>query len=298
MDTVTVPSTLENPDQYADVAGDKIHFSLMGTETDLPAVVLEAGNSCVLSVWNHVCQQLKSSTLVLSYERAGVGSSEGHGAGAAEVAARLSALLDAVKIRKPVVLVGHSIGGLYARYYAATRHRDVAGLVLLDATPEDLRIPRRYYWLPKILVWSVHLAIRTGFLGHLEKAFPKLKLLAGMKPDHVAAMGRVRHVRATMGELSSLNGIQQVVASAKAPAGLPILCISAGTQSPGTTLQQFNAFRTSHDKLADAGEKPWSGHVRVAGGTHMTLLTDPVHAAAVGDHILKFAGKISDKLTR
>ena len=43
----------------------------------------------------------------------------------------------------PYVLVGHSNGGLYVRRYAGLYPEDVAGLVLLDATPPDLfeRLP-------------------------------------------------------------------------------------------------------------------------------------------------------------
>jgi pimeloyl-ACP methyl ester carboxylesterase len=38
----------------------------------------------------------------------------------------------------PYVLVGHSLGGLFMRYYAMTRPDAVAGLVLVDATTEDV----------------------------------------------------------------------------------------------------------------------------------------------------------------
>jgi pimeloyl-ACP methyl ester carboxylesterase len=38
----------------------------------------------------------------------------------------------------PYVLVGHSLGGLFMKYYAMTRPDDIAGLVLVDATTEDV----------------------------------------------------------------------------------------------------------------------------------------------------------------
>jgi pimeloyl-ACP methyl ester carboxylesterase len=38
----------------------------------------------------------------------------------------------------PFVLVGHSLGGLFLKYYAMTRPDDVAGLVLVDATTEGV----------------------------------------------------------------------------------------------------------------------------------------------------------------
>jgi pimeloyl-ACP methyl ester carboxylesterase len=53
--------------------------------------------------------------------------------------ADLHALLHAAAVPGPYVLVGHSLGGLYARLYAATYPDDVAGMVLVDAISEHFR---------------------------------------------------------------------------------------------------------------------------------------------------------------
>jgi hypothetical protein len=58
---------------------------------------------------------------------------------AAEAVAELHALLRAARVRGPYVLVGHPLGGLFVRLYASTYPRQVAGLVLVDATYELLR---------------------------------------------------------------------------------------------------------------------------------------------------------------
>jgi pimeloyl-ACP methyl ester carboxylesterase len=58
---------------------------------------------------------------------------------AAEAVAELHALLRAARLPGPYVLVGHSLGGLFVRLYASTYPRQVAGLVLVDATYELLR---------------------------------------------------------------------------------------------------------------------------------------------------------------
>jgi pimeloyl-ACP methyl ester carboxylesterase len=49
----------------------------------------------------------------------------------------LHLLLKKSGIRGPYVLVGHSIGGLIARVYAAQYPKEVAGMVLVDSTHED-----------------------------------------------------------------------------------------------------------------------------------------------------------------
>jgi pimeloyl-ACP methyl ester carboxylesterase len=53
--------------------------------------------------------------------------------------ADLHALLHAAAVPGPYVLVGHSLGGLYTRLYAATYPDEVAGMVLVDAISERFR---------------------------------------------------------------------------------------------------------------------------------------------------------------
>jgi pimeloyl-ACP methyl ester carboxylesterase len=58
---------------------------------------------------------------------------------AAAAVADLHALLHAAAVPGPYVLAGHSLGGLYARLYAATYPDEVAGMVLVDAMSERFR---------------------------------------------------------------------------------------------------------------------------------------------------------------
>ena len=69
----------------------------------------------------------------------------------AEVIEELRALLTAAEVPAPYLLVGHSLGGLYARHYAQQYSGDVSGLVLLDPAHEDYNA-----YMPKDLVdqWS------------------------------------------------------------------------------------------------------------------------------------------------
>jgi pimeloyl-ACP methyl ester carboxylesterase len=58
------------------------------------------------------------------------------------MATELHTLLGRTGLRPPLVLVGHSFGGLIMRIYAARYRQDVAGLVLVDpAHPEDWVTP-------------------------------------------------------------------------------------------------------------------------------------------------------------
>jgi pimeloyl-ACP methyl ester carboxylesterase len=57
---------------------------------------------------------------------------------APEVLADFRALLQAANIPGPYVLVGHSMGGPLMRLYASAHPDEVVGMVLVDATPEDV----------------------------------------------------------------------------------------------------------------------------------------------------------------
>jgi pimeloyl-ACP methyl ester carboxylesterase len=79
------------------------------------------------------------SHLAITYDRAGTGWSERVKLPrtAAAVTDELHALLANLAAGERVVLVGHSLGGLYARLYATRFPSEVAGLVLLDPAHED-----------------------------------------------------------------------------------------------------------------------------------------------------------------
>jgi pimeloyl-ACP methyl ester carboxylesterase len=71
---------------------------------------------------------------VVLYDLRGHGKSErpATGYGLADMVADLAALLDALDVRRPVILVGNSFGGLLALAFAAAHPARAAGLVLVD----------------------------------------------------------------------------------------------------------------------------------------------------------------------
>jgi pimeloyl-ACP methyl ester carboxylesterase len=79
------------------------------------------------------------SHLAITYDRAGTGWSERVKLPrtAAAVTDELNALLASLADGERVVLIGHSLGGLYAQLYATRFPSEVAGLVLLDPAHQD-----------------------------------------------------------------------------------------------------------------------------------------------------------------
>ncbi len=90
-----------------------------------------------------VAPRLATTARVVAYDRAGIGNSPApdHDRTWAEIYAELEAVLAALNLTQPPVLVGHSLGGLIAYTYARRYPQAVGGLVLLDATPPPLSQP-------------------------------------------------------------------------------------------------------------------------------------------------------------
>lgn len=99
-------------------------------------VVFENGLGSTLSEWNGVIDAIGARTTVLAYNRPGIGLSAPTDAprDGRTVALQLHALLHALDLAPPYIVVGHSLGGLYMQYFAERYPDEVAGLVLVDAT--------------------------------------------------------------------------------------------------------------------------------------------------------------------
>lgn len=281
-------------DRHIEVAGRQLHVRSAGLAGALPTIVLEAGGGGVqLPTWSGIEQALAPHARVLSYERAGIGDSAGpvDSARPQAVAQRLEALLQATGVSGPIILAGHSLGGLYSRYYAATRPRQVVGLVLLDTTPVDLPFPRLLSLRAGALFWSLHVLARLGILRRLLARGGRGDA-ASVSPAQLAALGRSHHVKAVLAEIGALRQVQADVAALPAAAPLPTLAISAGLAPPGDDPQRLERFRRSHEQLAAAGRPPHSRHLRLEDAGHMSMLTEPEHAQAVAAEILAFARQL------
>src|SRR5262245_3736175 len=105
-----------------------------------PTVVLEAGSGSDSATWSAVHDAIAETTRTCAYDRAGRGRSDDrdtHTLG--DAAADLRALLDAAGEPGSFVIVGHSLGGSYARVFASTYHEEVVGAVLVDSFEPDIQ---------------------------------------------------------------------------------------------------------------------------------------------------------------
>jgi len=101
-------------------------------------VIFESGFGTGMGAWRKVAPELARDARVVTYSRAGHGSSEARPEPRtiAQNTNELEQLIAAQKLAPPFILVGHSYGGLLMRAYAARHPEQVAGMVLVDPSDE------------------------------------------------------------------------------------------------------------------------------------------------------------------
>ncbi|MNZ60873.1 4,5:9,10-diseco-3-hydroxy-5,9,17-trioxoandrosta-1(10),2-diene-4-oate hydrolase [compost metagenome] len=127
-----------HPGEFIDVGGYRLHLTDDGREG--PTIILIHGAGDCSYSWIHVRRELSKFTRVITYDRAGMGSSDPGPAPTPEHTIKeLKSLLDKAGAAGPYILAGHSLGGLIARLYAYQYPDQVAGFVFLDSTHEFLK---------------------------------------------------------------------------------------------------------------------------------------------------------------
>jgi pimeloyl-ACP methyl ester carboxylesterase len=130
----------KSPGSAISVGGRRVFYTLMGAGS--PTVVIEAGLGTGSPEWWTLQEELAKTTGVLTYDRAGYGWSEPvlEPRASELIASELKQLLDHLEIDGPLVLVGHSQGGLYANHFCRFFPNLVAGALFIDpVSPDNIR---------------------------------------------------------------------------------------------------------------------------------------------------------------
>ena len=116
-----------------------LHVDCRGAPGPAPTVILEAGAFGTSADWTLVLKDLAPGGRVCAYDRAGVGLSAPRpgGVGVLDRARELAGLLDQIGETRPVIVVGHSNGALYAEAFARLYPERTAGLVYVNGVGSD-----------------------------------------------------------------------------------------------------------------------------------------------------------------
>jgi pimeloyl-ACP methyl ester carboxylesterase len=104
-------------------------------------IIILTGMGCSFDEWYDITETLSETNRVVMFHRPGLGRSElkDEVRNTEAVVNELMDLLTILVITEPIILVGHSYGGLCAQHFAKSHPQKVAGIVLVDSTSVDLQ---------------------------------------------------------------------------------------------------------------------------------------------------------------
>ena len=273
------------PGNLIDVGGFKMHIHCMGEGS--PTVILETLSGGTSSYWGLVQPEVAKATRVCVYDRAGRGWSEPdpEPITLGRTVRNLHTLLTNANIAGPYVLVGHSIGGLYVRQFAADYPKEVVGMVLVDASHPDQfeRYPDRAKEGASYLQMSAAFPTfaRLG-IGHLYFALGGEMDFADMKEPQKSELKAIwSSPEYFVSQRAEIIAAAEIFDSGQKLGGLgdlPLLVISAGQNL-------FDGWGELQMDLAGLSDD--SIHLILETATHVSLVVDPEDAHQVSLGILK-----------
>jgi pimeloyl-ACP methyl ester carboxylesterase len=260
------------PGQLVNVGDHQLYLFCSGSGE--PTVILEPGLGETSATWGLIAPTVAEHTRVCVYDRAGRGRSEPSPTpqDGDRIATDLHTLLDRAGITGPVVMAGHSLGGLYVLDYTARYPEQVAGMVLLDATP-----PNAFTALPDFPAFYDTYRVATGLFPGLAR-LGVTQLIYSSSHTELPALARqqARAALSTAGQARSQRDEFAMVPTMMAQAGavttlgdLPLYVLTAPVNAQTGWLSAQTAL------AALSGN---SIHLVVAGAEHESLLDNPSDA--------------------
>ncbi len=240
--------------EMVDIGGYQLHIHSQGEGS--PTVVFDSGVGCTSLDWSLVQPTLAKSTRVVSYDRAGYGwSDESPLERTSEnIVKELHTLLHNAGIPGPYLLVGHSFGGINARLFASKYPNEVAGIVLVDSSHEDIleKMPMPKPDENKILFMSYTGCLRLFAKSQMQKSlemFPE-----SIQSAYLAQSMNTKLFKTCFKERAALEKSCAQLKSVGGHIGSkPLTVISAGktfsSEGTGYTQEQIDAIMAPFELL-------------------------------------------------
>ena len=273
------------PGNLIDVGGFKMHIHCEGEGS--PTVILEAASGGTSLNWGWIQPEVQKETRVCVYDRAGFGWSESdpRSPTLARTVRNLHTLLVNANVKGPYVMVGHSLGGVYGRGFAAEYPDEVVGVVLLDeAHPQQfVKYPEMFAEGDSYLKMlnGIKLAARLG-VNHLYFAFGGEMDFAGLsepqKSQLKALWSSPRFFEMQGAEIRAARNLWGDALKLDDLGDLPLMALSSGA---GLGFE-WDKYQTELAILSTN-----SRYMKVEGSNHGSLVFDQQYAHVVSDAILQ-----------
>jgi len=205
------------PGTMVDVGGGRrIQLDCRGSGS--PTVVFEAGLSVDGSLsWSAVQPAVAARTRACAYSRAGLMWSDPSNApiSARQVASDLHEALTRAGERGPFVLVGQSLGGLFATTFTHRFGNEVAGLVLVDPSHPD-QVARVAAYMKETRSLRSRIAVSLSWSGLLRAMAPRLLPRAPNQSEHDAQAIRAYAPKSMVTQMAEGDATDAMLAEAGA----------------------------------------------------------------------------------
>lgn len=247
------------PGQLIDVDGTKLHIHCQGSGS--ATVVMDAGLNDFSLFWTAVQPEIAQFSRVCVYDRAGLGWSEASSQPrtSQQMVHELHTLLQNADLAAPYLLVGHSFGGVNMRLFAQQYPAEVAGLVLVDSSHEEMfdRSPEAFETATTEAIsqfGSLASMSQMGLLALSPESIPDHGLSGEALAQYRAILATTDYFKTAVAESESFAESLAQVRQADIDLGdLPVIVISHGVPDP---------FPGMSDAEAAAFEELWQAWQR------------------------------------
>jgi len=279
------------PGRLIDVGGHRLHLYCTGQGS--PTVILEAGGGNPWLSWYKVQPQAAQFAMVCSYDRAGLGWSDASPKPptAREIAEEMHTLLQKGGVAGPYVMVGHSLGGMYARMFQDKYRSEVVGMVLVDSSHPDQneRFPpeaKKMAARGSYVIRAMQIALPFGLPRILaSKAAPP-----EVRAEYAAVFCRPQFIAAVRAEAEAQDENGAEVRALGTLGNLPLVVLSHDpdkVQFPGKLTEPVNReWGKMQEELAHLSSN--GSHIVVKGSSHDIQIDKP---EAVVDAVRNVVGQ-------
>ena len=302
---------IEPPGKMYYVNGGEIHMLCTGPEDNSkPTIVIISGGTTPSFAYFDLQEKLSESVRTCTYDTAGIGWSPANDVPRTtkNLSSELHLLLQSANIDGPIILAGHSLGGITSLIYSSENEEQVAGIAFIDSSHynqydyfgkeyrdaifDQIEAPLPYVWL-------IELRSTLG-IAKLMTVFD-----TSMSEEHAEEHNMLESIHRwnspyfTMKSMASnlKLSFEQGKEAHYDRGDLPIIVLSAGSPvvSDSQRIEGISAekFREGFDMLQKdlAGLSSNSKHVVVNGTSHGSI----VDSDETAEHILSLIPIIVEK---